>query len=364
MHFDAYCGRYGSTGERKNQMPRRVRVKDLVLATGLSRATVDRALNGRGAIRPDTERIVREAYEQLRNGADHQFPAIEHARLARNTVRGVDAVIRFGRGLTEQVFALRERRAYPLELFDMREKSEEQILQIVVDLCRDCERSLIVGVKNNEQLSAELASARKEGKRIVTLVSDLSPPARDAFVGIDNRKAGQTAALIIGHGFRGKPGKAGVVLGDYAFRCHEDREIGFRSYLRSAYPDVVLTDAAKGEDSVEKTREAILRLIGDHPDIDAIYNVGGGNDGLAQALRESGYAGRIFVITHETNAVTLPLVREGIIDFLIAQSPAKLVASAMRAALGVDINGPENDLIDFTIHTKFNIPALDDAPLD
>jgi LacI family transcriptional regulator len=62
------------------------------------------------------------------------------------------------------------------------------------------------------------------------LVSDLDPDARDAFVGIDNRMSGQTAALLIGRLIGGRPRKVGLIVGDYAFRCHEDREIGFRAY--------------------------------------------------------------------------------------------------------------------------------------
>jgi LacI family transcriptional regulator, galactose operon repressor len=332
-----------------------VRVNDVIRETGLSRATVDRALNRRGGIHPNTERLIRDAYNRLQGVGEGEHVAIGDAPASRT----IDAVIRFGRGQTKQVFAVRDRHGHPLELFDMHEKDEDQILDFVTNLCRTSDRPLIIGVKNSEQLSDELARARRTGKRIVTLVSDLNPQARDAYVGIDNRKAGQAAALIVGHGLRHRPAKVGVVLGDYAFRCHEDREIGFRSYLRSMFPNIALTDAAKGDDSAEKTREAVSALVKEHPDIDAIYNVGGGNTGLAEALRESGHAGRVTVVSHETNAITLPLARDGTVAFLIAQSPAALLEAALRAAQSSDPGAPEYNLIDFTIHTKFNIPALD-----
>ena len=63
-----------------------------------------------------------------------------------------------------------------------------------------------------------------------------------------------------------------MIVGDYAFRCHEDREIGFRAYLRTAFPEVVLADVARGEDSPQQTRRATLDLFAVHPEI-AVYNV-------------------------------------------------------------------------------------------
>ena len=112
----------------------------------------------------------------------------------------------------------------------MYQKDEDEVLETVCRLCRESDRPLIVTAKNNERLCEELIAVRQRGKRVVTLVSDLDPSARDVFIGIDNRMAGQTAALLIGRLIVGRPCKVGVIVGDYAFRCHEDREIGFRAY--------------------------------------------------------------------------------------------------------------------------------------
>ena len=96
-----------------------------------------------------------------------------------------------------------------------------------------------------------------------------------------------------------------MIVGDYAFRCHEDREIGFRAYLRTAFPEVVLADVARGEDSPEQTRRATLDLFAVHPEIAAVYNVAGGNLGLASALEELGHANDVIVVTHEIGSRSL-----------------------------------------------------------
>jgi LacI family transcriptional regulator len=176
----------------------------------------------------------------------------------------------------------------------------------------------------------------------VTLVSDLDPSARDVFIGIDNRMAGQTAALLIGRLIGGRPCKVGVIVGDYAFRCHEDREIGFRAYLRTAFPEVVLADVARGEDSPQQTRRATLDLFAVHPEIAAVYNVAGGNLGLASALEELGHANDVIVITHEANRITIPLVKNGTMDFVIAQDPRALFDAphALRPVSGITRASP------------------------
>lgn len=143
-----------------------------------------------------------------------------------------DAVLRLGRGLTEQMISARERSGLPIRIYDIYQKNEDEILETVCRLCREGDRPLIVAAKNDERLCEELSAARQRGKRIVTLVADLNPSARDVFIGIDNRMAGQTAAFLIGGLVGGRLCEVGVIVGDYAFRCHEDREIGFRAYLR------------------------------------------------------------------------------------------------------------------------------------
>jgi LacI family transcriptional regulator len=48
--------------------------------------------------------------------------------------------------------------------------------------------------------------------------------------------------------------------------------------------------------------------------------VAGGNFGLAKAIDEAQLAQRPLYIAHEVNEVTGPLLRTGVIDFLIAQN--------------------------------------------
>jgi LacI family transcriptional regulator len=335
---------------------KRVGMNELVRETGLSRATIDRALNGRSGVHKRTKQVIEATLVRLR---ELEVPQDTGETAVPGSTRPADLVLRLGRGLMEQIRAARGALGYEaLDIHDMHQRSESDILEIVRALCYDPERPLILTAKNVEPLRAELVNARKRGKLIIAFVSDLSHDARDAFVGIDNRNAGQTAAFVLGALLRHRHATAGVVLGDYAFRCHEDREIGFRANLRANFPTVQVADVAKGEDSPERTYEAVRDLLNAHPKLDAIYNVAGGNLGLAQAIRESGRAGAIEVMTHETNYITAPLIREGIVHYSISQNPAELLRTAMTLA-GQEANAgmKELHLVDFGVYTSFNLPS-------
>jgi LacI family transcriptional regulator len=334
---------------------KRVGMSELVRETGLSRATIDRALNGRSGVHERTKQVIEETLAQLRERGVGPDPG-KSAR--RDSTRPADIVLRLGRGLMEQIRVARNALGYErLTIHDMHQRSETEILEIVRELCRDPNRPLILTAKNAEPLRAELLNARKRGKLIISFVSDLSHDSRDAFVGIDNRNAGQTASLILGGLLKHRSATLGVVLGDYAFRCHEDREIGFRSNLRANFPSVKIADVAKGEDSPEQTYEAVRDLLNAHPNLDAIYNVAGGNLGLAQAVRESGRAGAIEVMTHETNHITAPLIREGIVQYAISQNPFDLLRQAVTLTDQGAASPKELHLVDFGVYTSFNLPS-------
>lgn len=338
-------------------MERRIKIDEIVAATGFSRATVDRVLNGRPGVHARTKRLILNTQATLGriNPTADGRPAYDQAL---GDAVGTDIVMRLGRGLSDQLVRARALLGTNLEFFDFYQRDDEDVHERVADLCRDASRPLIVAAKNTQKICAELIAARRRGKRVISMVSDLNQDARDAFVGIDNRMAGQTAAFIIGNLLRGRTVRVGVVLGNHSFRCHEDREIGFRSHLRAGFPHLSLADIALGEDSVEKTYEAARVLLRAEPDLQAIYNVGGGNVGLARALVEDGRAGTVFVVTHETNHITIPLTREGTLHFLIGQNTRDMLQTAMH--LAVNSNAAMTDsasLLDFFVFTRFNLPA-------
>jgi hypothetical protein len=168
----------------------------------------------------------------------------------------LDFVLRLGRRMMLQIDAtigtMMSKRA---TTYDMYQKDDSEMLQRVQKLCEDPLRSLILAARNAELIAAELVAARQGRETVVAIISDLSPDARDAW----NRQLGGGPDCCVPDRPRPwrSPTVVWLVVGDHAYRCHEDREIGIRSALRTSLPKVVLGGEAQGEDNPSKTHEAV-----------------------------------------------------------------------------------------------------------
>jgi LacI family transcriptional regulator len=264
----------------------------------------------------------------------------------------------FTRALLDATQRVAEGGAAAASLQAVASHSDEETLELIRSLSPGCDGLAVVS-KNTEPLKATLAELRAAGKPVVALVSDLDPVARSAYAGIDNRAAGQLAGFLAGRCLeRVAEAKVAVVVGYFAYRCHEDREIGFRSLLRQRFPHIELVEVLKGEDSPEATYDAARRLLQKRPDIAGLYNVAGGNRGLAQALSENPPARRPLLISHEVNEVTEPLLRAGVIDFLITQDLEALVRTARQLLVELQLaKGPVRELnhLPFQLVSEFNL---------
>jgi LacI family transcriptional regulator len=310
-----------------------VSINEIVAATGLSRATIDRVLNKRSGVHPRTKAHILRVIAHLESDG-HSASSAAFISELRKTYR-FGLVVQAGETFTRSVLGTVER----LEKNDvgagarlraLASRSDEETVDLVGSVGRDSDGLAIVS-KNIEPLKSALKKLQGDGKPVVALVSDLDPTIRKAYVGIDNRAAGQLAAFILGRCLeRAAEPKVAVVVGYFSYLCQEDREIGFRSLLRQRFPKIEIVEVIKGDDSREATYEAALRLLKQRGDIAGVYNVAGGNCGLARAIEEAKLEQRPLYITHEINEVTEPLLRTGVIDFLISQNVESLVRTTIK----------------------------------
>jgi LacI family transcriptional regulator len=332
---------------------RRISINDIVAATGLSRATVDRVLNKRPGVHPRTHAHVLRVLARLEN--DGQPRLEETFAFKRRPSHRFGIVIQAGETFTRSVLDTAERlkdgESSAASLETAASRSDEETIELIQTLGRDLDGIALVS-KNIEPIKSTLKEMRAAGKNVVALVSDLDAAVRDAYVGIDNRAAGQLAAFILGRSLeRVGEAKVAVVVGYFSYLCQEDREIGFRSLLRQRFPQIEIVEVIKGDDSREGTYTAALRLLKNRRDIAGIYNVAGGNFGLARAIAEAGLDRHPLYVAHEVNEVTEPLLRTGVIDFLISQNIESLVRMSRQVLIDLSLNtGSVRELNYLPIH--------------
>ncbi len=112
-------------------------------------------------------------------------------------------------------------------------------------------------------------------------MSDLPFSKRVAYVGMDNRSAGATAAYLINQWlgeFPGSPGRGSgilVALSRSVFRGEEEREIGFRSAIRERWPHHGLTEITDSDGLDTSVYQLALGALDHHADIEGVYSIGG-----------------------------------------------------------------------------------------
>lgn len=313
-------------------MKGRPTLKQLMEMTQLSRATIDRALNNRAGVHPRTRRAIEAALQQFGSpGADNALGEQAHTDyrfrvIAQAGDAFTDELTRTAAGLEPEFNAAGIR----LEVVSCVGASEQDVVAAVRDVSPDVDGIGII-CTNTSAITAALRESKAAGNAIVTLITDVDADARHTYVGVNNRAAGQSAAFLIGRHLQDHPSpNVAVVVATFSYTCHEDREIGFRSLLRQRFPHVNLVEVIKGADSGAATYEATMRCLQAHGKLDAIYNVAGGNEGLAAALRDSKLTEHTVYVTHEVNRVTEPLLRSDVIDYLLTQDLRLLLRKAVE----------------------------------
>jgi LacI family transcriptional regulator len=303
-------------------------IGEIAKATGVSRATVDRVLHQRSGVDPRTRDLVHGALVQLEQAYSQ---ALLPASRQMGTKRRFGLIIQAGQAFSRSLMAMLEgdRNGDRSQLESHSCESETTTIDMIRRLGEELDGIAII-CKNVTPLVVELQRIRNTGKPVLAVVSDLERSARSAYLGIDNRAAGQMAAYLLGRHLEHRvDASVAVVVGNVSYRCHEDREIGFRSLLRQKFSDIELLEVV-GNDSSETAYDATRKLFATKPNLAGLYNVAGGNRGLAQALSDMKLTYRPLYITHELNQVTEPLLREERIDYLITQDLDKLLHHTKR----------------------------------
>lgn len=336
-------------------------LQDVAQLAGVSYATTDRVLNRRGNVAEKSVRKVETAVQQLgyvRNVAAANLSRKRTHRLAFVLPRQSHPF--FGRmhdqlRKTEHHMKAAGVQLEVIEFEAFHEGALETALSDLID--RDHDGVAFVG-HGHGSASDALKALRDKGVRIVSLVSDGAEGDRDHYIGIDNMKAGRTAARLIGMIHRGQVGHVVLTAGSLDVRDHSDRIRGFKEVMVSDFPRVGVSELIETKDRDRVMREALQERLSDTPAATAIYNVGAANDGLIDVIRRLHLEDAIFTVVHELSGKTRAALRDGVIDLAIDQRPEIEMnrALALLQALVDDLPPPPAPELIPALYVRDNLP--------
>lgn len=336
-------------------------LKDIAREAGVSLATVDRVLHNRPGVRPDTVRRVQEII--ARNAFQ---PHVAAAELARGRARRFAFVMPTGanpfmqqiEAYLGEMSAWLSARRLSVELVNT-DVFDPSVLTASLEALAGNYDGIAVVALDHPGVRAAINDLVDAGTKVVTLVSDVPSSRRQHYVGIDNIAAGRTAGALVGRLVGQKSGKIGIIAGSQGLRDHAERIFGFNQVMASEFSHLDILPLLEGRDDDDRSEQLISRLLGKHPDIIGLYNVGAGTQGVANALTEVGREKQIVFIAHDLTAMTRKLLLQGTLDAAISQNPGHEARAAVRVLLSLARNEPilsEQENIRIDILMRDNLP--------
>ncbi|MGV8988414.1 MAG: LacI family DNA-binding transcriptional regulator [Cypionkella sp.] len=293
-------------------------IKEIAHQAGLSLATVDRVLHGRDNVRAVTHDRVRAAEQEL----ERQYAA-SHLRETRVTI---DIVIQ-----APERFSSAVRAAFEAELalmrpatfrarFHLAEMMEERdVVALLRAIVRRGTQGIVLKVPATPGIAACLADLAVRKIPVVTYVTDVAAPLRLAYVGMQNGRAGATAAYLLSRMAPPRPARVLITLSSRVFEGEDARRTGFANYLAQNSAHLAMTTVSEGFGVNRPTGALIRQALEDYPDIRCVYSIGGGNTAILDAFAGMGRTIDVFA-AHDLDRTNNELLKSGQVSFVIHHS--------------------------------------------
>jgi LacI family transcriptional regulator len=292
--------------------------KEIAHQAGLSLATVDRVLHSRDHVRAVTrERVV---------AAEHELDRQHAASQLHGTRVTIDIVMQ-----APDRFSSVVRAAFEAELPLMRPATfrarfhlaevmdEREVVALLRAIARRGTQGIVLKAPATPGIEACLAELAARKIPVVTYVTDVAIPLRLAYVGMQNTRAGATAAYLLSRMAPHCPSRVLITLSSREFEGEDARRAGFTGYLAQNAAHLAMTTVSEGFGVNRATGMLIGQALEDHPDIRSVYSIGGGNKAILDAFAAVGRKIDVFA-AHDLDRTNSELLKSGKVSFVIHHS--------------------------------------------
>jgi len=315
-------------------------------------ATVERVLNGRGGVRPETvEKVVVAARALDWPG---RLPE-KHRGIVRIEVILVRPESSFFRRLAN-AFRRLARSLDPAIRLHVNFVGEDDPAAIAarIESPATPRSGLVIASPGHPRVREALRKAQRAGLPIVQVVSRTLPEAD--FVGIDNAAAGRMAGRMLTQ-LNPAGGTIVALCHSPLYEVHRARIGGFSDYIAGHPPEGKrFACVLFGRDDRDTAEARVREALATWPDLAGLYNAGGANQGVFRALGKAGR--KVFFVGHELNDPTAGALRSGLADVILDQIPdaqARRATDLLLWRIGLVSEPVENPPIRFTTVTAENV---------
>lgn len=304
--------------------------KQIAAQSGLSLATIDRALHNRGKVHPQTLRRIQQALADLE--------LQQKSSLAQGRTLYFDVIMHTPERFSELVRQAFSSQISSFASFKIQLRfhcSENMTVTQVENLLKKCSldsHGVILKAMNSDKLIPAINNLIKQRIPLVTLVTDITGCHRLRYIGMDNINAGKSAAYVMSRWLVREKSTIAAITGSIEFAGEQDRINGFIEGMKSFAPQHEITVIAEGFGIDSLMYETMRTFLDENPHIDAIYTVGGGNAGILRALDEAKIEPKVF-IGHDLDRENRALMQAGKIDVLIEHNLQLDAQHAFKALL-------------------------------
>jgi len=334
-----------------------VTIKKIAELCGVSRGTVDRVLNNRGNVKPETEALVRRIAEQLNYRPNMAGKAL--AARKKSFVIGVilasegnpffDDVIR---GIHQ---AENELHDYGVKVVIRTMKGYD--IQRQLDLIEEIQtgiHALILNSISDAMIAEKINELTDKGIPVITLNTDIENSKRLCYVGSDYVKGGETACGMLGLLTGGKA-KVGIVTGSVKILGHNQRINGFRNVMKRKYPGMEVVDFIETNDDDFIAFEETKKMMEKHREIDALFIVAAGVYGVCRAVMSLGLEDRITIVCFDDVPSTVEMMERGLIKATICQQPFTQGNKSVHIAFDYLVSGEKPEKDQYIVENKIKI---------
>lgn len=297
-------------------------IKEIADLAGVSRGTVDRVLNKRGAVNEYTAQRILEIASSLDYKPNRAGLAL--AAQKKKLKLGIilfSAENPFFAEVLDGILQKKEElsgysctvliRQVPVSL--------PHQLAAIEELIKEEINGLAISPLNDPAIRNKINELTTSGIPVVTFNTDIEHTTRLAYVGSDFVRCGETAAGLMG--LLSPTCKLGIITGSHDVLCHTERIAGFKNIIGKSSPNITIIDTVINHDDDDESYHQTLTLLKKQPGINALFFAAGGVHGGCKAVCDLARQQSMRIISFDSVPSTKKLIEEGIIAATICQHP-------------------------------------------